>query len=176
MTVRRKVNTRPAPATPGQQKEDKRSASTMPTLCTMGEHHDSRRMRVTLGLGCDRGTSLETLQQAIDHALALAGLHRDAIDEIATIDKKSDEPAMLQLAAVHHWPLRFFSAEALARVEVPSPSETVRQYMGTPAVAEAAALLAANTDMQNLLLEKFKYKGSDGKNATVSIAKRSRHE
>ena len=48
--------------------------------------------------------------------------------------------------------------------------------MGTPAVAEAAALLAADVAMQDLLLEKYKYRGTDGKNATVSIAKRRRRE
>ncbi len=48
----------------------------------------------------------------------------------------------------------------------------MRNYMGTPAVAEAAALLAANTRMRDLLMEKFKHRGTDGKNATVSIAAR----
>jgi len=47
----------------------------------------------------------------------------------------------------------------------------VQKYMGTPAVAEAAALIAANTNMQNLLVEKHKYLGADGKNATISIAR-----
>ncbi|BBA33947.1 putative cobalamin (Vitamin B12) biosynthesis CbiG protein, truncated [Methylocaldum marinum] len=46
--------------------------------------------------------------------------------------------------------------------------ETVRKYMGTPAVAEAAALLASRGE---LVVEKHKYRGPDGKNATVSIAR-----
>lgn len=129
--------------------------------------------RVILGLGCDRGTSLDTLAAAVTQALAAANIHLKSVAGAATIDKKHDEAAILELASQHGWPLRFFSAEALARVEVPSPSETVRTYMGTPAVAEAAALLAAGTHRGDLLLEKFKYKGSDGKHATVSIAKRS---
>lgn len=126
--------------------------------------------QVTLGLGCDRGTSLETLQGAVAQALNSINLSLNAITEIATIDKKSDEPAILALAQHHGWPLRFFSADTLAAVAVPSPSETVRKYMGTPTVAEAAALLAANTHMGNLLLEKYKHLGTDGKNATVSFA------
>jgi len=127
-------------------------------------------MAVMLGLGCDRGTSLITLQTAVDQALALASLDLSAVTGVATIDKKNDEAAILQLAADHSWPLHFYSAERLAQVPVPNPSETVRKYMGTPAVAEAAALLAANASMQALLLEKHKYCGVDGKNATVSIA------
>ncbi|NOZ53001.1 MAG: cobalamin biosynthesis protein [Gammaproteobacteria bacterium] len=132
--------------------------------------------RVTLGLGCDRNASLDTLQATVTQALARAALPQEAITEIATIDKKCDEQSILQLAKQHGWPLRFFSAEALAQVAVPSPSETVRKYMGTPSVAEAAALLAANTHMGDLLVEKHKYRGTDGKNATVSIAKRRNNE
>ena len=131
---------------------------------------------VTLGLGCDRGASLETLQGAVARSLEIARLTFDAVTEVATIDKKSDEQAILLLAAQHGWPLRFFSAAALAQVQVPSPSETVRNHMGTPAVAEAAAMLAADAQIEDLLLEKYKYKGTDGKNATVSIARRSRRE
>ena len=128
--------------------------------------------RVTVGIGCDRGASVETLQDALARALEAVNLDLDVVTALATIDRKRDEPAILSLAAQYGWPLQFFSAEALAQVEVPSPSETVRKYMGTPAVAEAAALLAANTRMDDLLMEKFKHRGGDGKNATVSIALR----
>ena len=54
---------------------------------------------------------------------------------------------------------------------VPNPSATVLKYMGTPAVAEAAALLAAHAGIEQLLVEKHKHRGADGKNATVSIAR-----
>lgn len=127
-------------------------------------------MTVMLGVGCDRDTSLNTLQTAMEQALALAGLDIAAVAGLATIDKKNDEVAILQLAERYGLPLHFYTAEQLALVPVPNPSETVRKYMGTPAVAEAAALLAANATMQALLLEKHKYRGADGKNATVSIA------
>ncbi|MBF6648075.1 cobalamin biosynthesis protein [Methylobacter sp. BlB1] len=127
-------------------------------------------MKVILGLGCDRNTSLATLRTAVEQALAVAGLDQSAVAGAASIDKKNDETAILQLADEHDWPLYFFTAQQLAQVPVPNPSETVRKYMGTPAVAEAAALLAADADMRALLLEKHKYRGEDGKNATVSIA------
>ncbi|CAI8840266.1 MULTISPECIES: cobalamin biosynthesis protein [Methylococcus] len=141
------------------------------TLSPRGEGLGSATLRVILGLGCDRGAAPETLQTAVDEALALAGLNGDAVAGLATIDRKNDEDAILQLAARHGWPLRFYTAEELARVPVPNPSETVRRYMGTPAVAEAAALLAARGGIGDLLLEKHKYRGADGKNATVSIAR-----
>lgn len=132
-------------------------------------------MKVILGMGCDRGTSLQTLEAAIDIALQQANLPREAVQALASIDKKNDEVALLSLAATHGWPLNFYSAQQLSDVEVPNPSEVVRKYMGTPAVAEAAALLAADTDMKNLIVEKIKHRGSDDKNATVSIV-RMNHE
>lgn len=128
-------------------------------------------MKVMIGMGCDRNTSLQTLEIALEQALKLANLQPDSITGLASIDKKNDEAALLKLARKNGWHLHFFTAEELAKVSVPNPSEVVRKYMGTPAVAEAAALLAAKTQMQNLLIEKHKYLGEDGKNATVSIAK-----
>ncbi|MFZ1576564.1 MAG: cobalamin biosynthesis protein [Chromatiaceae bacterium] len=132
--------------------------------------------RVTLGVGCDRGTAPETLRTAVMQALASVNLEPVAVATLATIDKKRDEEAILQLANRQGWPLRLFSAAELAQVPVPNPSATVLAYMGTPAVAEAAALLAANSRMEDLVLEKFKYRGPDGKNATVSIAWSRIHE
>ena len=128
-------------------------------------------MRIVLGIGCDRNVSLPTLQDAVAQALAQAGLTQEEVVVCASIDKKNDELALLQLCTQQGWPLHFYSAGQLAEVEVPNPSEVVRKYMGTPAVAEAAALLAANADMTGLLVEKFKHRGADGKNATVSIAR-----
>lgn len=127
--------------------------------------------KLVLGIGCDRNASLETLTSAVDLALGEINQGRDAVSALASIDKKSDEVALLALAEQQHWPLHFFSAEQLAQVPVPNPSAVVLKYMGTPAVAEAAAILAAKTDMSNLLVEKYKYLGRDGKNATVSIVR-----
>jgi len=128
-------------------------------------------MKVMIGMGCDRNVSLETLRQALAQALWECGLDVSAVAGLASIDKKHDEVALLQLAQLHGWPLYFYPAETLAAIQVPNPSEVVLRYMGTPAVAEAAALKAANAGMANLLVEKHKYCGADGKNATVSIAR-----
>ncbi len=129
------------------------------------------KQNLILGIGCDRNVSLETLNTALDQALEKIKQNRDAVTALASIDKKNDEVALLALAAQQSWPLHFFSAGELAKVDVPNPSAVVMKYMGTPAVAEAAAILAAQTTQEDLLLEKHKYRGTDGKNATVSIVK-----
>lgn len=127
--------------------------------------------KVMVGIGCDRDAGLQTLQDALAQGLKQCGLDNSAVAGLASIDKKQDEPALQQLAAEYGWPLFFYPAEILATIPVPNPSQVVLKYMGTPAVAEAAALLAANAGMQDLLVEKHKHLGADGKNATVSIAR-----
>lgn len=128
-------------------------------------------MNVILGIGCDRGTLVETLDTAIDHALQQVNIDRRAVKMLATIDKKNDEACILAVSEHNNWPIQFYPASELAKVDVPNPSKVVLKYMGTPAVAEAAAMLAANTDATDLLVEKYKYCGSDTKNATVSIVR-----
>ena len=105
-------------------------------------------------------------------ALALAGAQARDVTLAASITLKSDEQGLLSLAHEHGWPLHFYTAQELAAVTVPNPSETVRRYTGTPSVSEAAALLAAGagTPMTALVVEKYKHLGADGRNATVSIA------
>ena len=133
-------------------------------------------MNIAVGLGCDRGTPLATLQQALDEALALAGARLGDVAAAASIDLKADEPCLLALAAKHGWTLTFYTPAQLAAVPVPNPSETVRKYTGSPSVSEAAALLAGSAagqvlPMTALLLEKHKCQGADGRNATVSLAR-----
>lgn len=127
---------------------------------------------ITLGIGCDRGTSVETLKLAVAQALSLAHASLADVVAIASITLKADEVGLLALAAQHGWPLTFYRPDELAAVTVPNPSETVRRHTGTPSVSEAAALLRAGAaDACALLVEKHKLLGADGKNATVSIAR-----
>lgn len=127
-----------------------------------------------LGLGCDRGTPVATLMQAVQEALAQAGGTLGQVQAVASIDLKADEAGLQQLAQLYGWNIRFYPAQVLARVPVPNPSETVRKYTGTPSVSEAAALLAGGGDTplpaSALRVEKHKRRGADGRNATVSVA------
>lgn len=130
-------------------------------------------MKISLGLGCDRGTPAATIAQAIAAALAACGATPADVAAVASIDLKAGEPGLAEIAARHGWHIHFYPAVALATVDVPNPSETVRQYTGSPSVAEAAALLAAAAASPCLLVEKYRLRGPDGRNATVSVARMS---
>ena len=92
-------------------------------------------MKLALGLGCDRGTPLFTVETAIDQALNSAQLSLKQVEKLASIDKKRDEIALLELAEKLALPLHFYTAELLAKVTVPSPSAVVMKYVGTPSVS-----------------------------------------
>ena len=127
--------------------------------------------RLALGIGCDRDTPAATIAQAIAEALAVCGAKLDDVAAVASIDLKADEAGLLEVARAHGWTIRFSAAAELAAVAVPNPSETVRKYTGTPSVSEAAALLVGGGDKSQLLIEKHRLRGPDGRNATVSIAR-----
>ena len=139
------------------------------------EQARAAQLKLALGLGCDRGTPAATIAQAIDTALAHVGAGRADVAAVGSITLKADEAGLLQVALAAGWTLQFYPPAVLAAVTVPNPSETVRKYTGTPSVSEAAALLAAGTDLARdpaaLLVEKHKLRGPDGRNATVSIAR-----
>jgi cobalt-precorrin 5A hydrolase / precorrin-3B C17-methyltransferase len=99
-----------------------------------------------LGLGCERGAA-DTISLARE-VLAAADIAPGAVACIASLDIKSDEPALAALAAELGVPLRVFPATRLEQ-ETPrlsDPSETVFREVGCHGVAEGATLACVGED------------------------------
>jgi cobalt-precorrin 5A hydrolase/precorrin-3B C17-methyltransferase len=122
-----------------------------------------------LGVGCERHTSAELIEQAVSAVLAEHGLAREAVAGLASLDLKGDETGLLALAAAGQWPLRLFAAGTLAEVPVPSPSARVAAEVGTASVAEAASLLAAGP-RATLLVGKRIRRAGPGQRGAVTVA------
>lgn len=116
------------------------------------------------GIGASSGAPGADIANLLASALNSAGLDIASVSEIATVDLKANEPGILELGL----PVRCFSAECLAAIDVPTPSDTVALAVGTPSVAEAAALRAAGPGGE-LVVPKQK-----SSTATVAIARRKR--
>ncbi len=95
-----------------------------------------------VGIGCQRGTSWQLMETAIQQVFFEHQLEESAITGIATIDTKASEVGLLELCRLRHWPLKTFPAEILHTVSVPNPSPIIAQAVGTRSVAEAAAVYA----------------------------------
>ncbi|MFN8076225.1 MAG: cobalamin biosynthesis protein [Kineosporiaceae bacterium] len=100
-----------------------------------------RPATLVVGVGGSRGVSAQEVEETVRAALDGAGLSPASVRALATADVKADEEGIVTAAARLGVPLVTWPAEVLAAVEVPHPSEVVRAAVGTPSVAEAAALL-----------------------------------
>ena len=122
-----------------------------------------------IGIGCERNTSKNLLLRAFENALEESCLAVEAVAGLASIELKNNEPALLALAKKIGRPLRFYNPETLAQVSVPNPSQAVFEAVGTPSVAEAAALLGAEKGGR-LLKKKKIYFPLQGEEGAVTIA------
>ena len=122
---------------------------------------------MVLGLGARSGVPERELAEAVDAALAAAGLHPTGIAVLATLDRRAADSAIIALARRYGWQLVAFPATDLAAVAVPNPSPLVAAAVGSAGVAEAAALLAAGPQAR-LVLTKRAYP-----RVTIAIARSS---
>jgi cobalt-precorrin 5A hydrolase/precorrin-3B C17-methyltransferase len=95
-------------------------------------------------MGCERGTAAEEVTALLSSTLAEASLSPLSLAAIASVDLKADEVALHAVAAHFGVPLRLLSVGELnlERDRVATPSAVVEAEIGTPSVAEAAALKA----------------------------------
>ncbi len=122
----------------------------------------------TVGFGlAHEPDDYEDIYDEIDEAFAARGILPCA-HRYCTIDVKAGEPFVEMLRTEYEEEVTFFSAEELAQVEVPNPSETVAKHVGTPSVCEAAAILGSNHG--KLIIPKVK-----GKNWTAALAIDEKH-
>jgi cobalt-precorrin 5A hydrolase/precorrin-3B C17-methyltransferase len=123
---------------------------------------------LVVGVGASRGAPASEIEALIDAGLAEAGVAVESVRALATIDLKAGEAGIVEVARRHGWPLLTYPAGELSTVDVPNPSEVVRGAVGTPSVAEAAALFGARAAGRGAELVLPKRAGAM---ATVAVAR-----
>lgn len=122
---------------------------------------------LVVGVGASRGAPAEEVLEVIEGALREARVSPRSVASLATVDAKAGEPGILEAAARLGVPVVTYSAEELAAVQVPNPSDAPLAAVGTPSVAEAAALRQGG----ELLVPKRKSAGSPAM-ATCAVVRR----
>lgn len=118
---------------------------------------------IVLGVGCRKGAEYPALLSLLKRTLSETDIHR--VCKIATIDRKSNEPCILQLCEAFKISLETYTPEQLA--EVPGDftgSEFVEHTVGVDNVCERSAAAGGNT----LFLKKT---AADG--VTIAAAERN---
>ncbi len=127
----------------------------LPHLQDQPEMLALRPLDLVVGIGCNRGTSAEEIEQAVRSKLKQSFLAFASIGCVASIDAKQDEVGLLEFAKRNKLPLQFHSAEQLNKVEMQSPiSFHAQKAVGAKGVCEPAALLSAG--LGDLLIRKQK--------------------
>ncbi|CAM3133242.1 cobalamin biosynthesis protein CobE [Pseudomonas floridensis] len=122
------------------------------------------------GLGCRRGCTAQRLRELLEQHLSARGLDVRAVTALASIDLKSQEPGLLELAGQLAVPLVFFNAAQLVYwdLHLTHRSAQVLQTTGCHGVAEGSALaLAAQLGDGSATLLIERQKSSD---ATFALA------
>ncbi|MFD0314169.1 precorrin-3B C(17)-methyltransferase [Streptomyces flavalbus] len=96
---------------------------------------------LVVGVGASRGAPVDEVLGLVEGALSDAGLSARSVAELATVHAKAKEPGIVGAAERLGVPVVTYSAEELSQVEVPNPSDAPLAAVGTPSVAEAAALV-----------------------------------
>ncbi len=121
---------------------------------------------LVVGIGCNRGTSAEEIEEAVTAELESAFLAPDCIACIATITDKADEEGLHRFARRRNLTVEYHAAEDLNAVAVPSEASAhALAAVGAKGVCEPAAILSAGGGP---LLVKKKKRG----NLTIAVAEK----
>lgn len=118
---------------------------------------------IVLGMGCNRGTSSEEIEEVIGTTLHELNFSRKSVKAVCTIDLKKDEQGLLDVVKKYGWEFVYYSPEQLNTVSMQQPSDTVFQYTGAYGVSEPAALLYSGAEKLELVKKK-------SGNVTISVA------
>lgn len=102
---------------------------------------------IILGMGCKRGKSCEEIEQFVLETLEQEQIAIQAVNALATIDLKKEEPGFLQFTEKYGLDFLAYPKEGLK--EIPgffSSSEFVSQTVGVDNVCERAALAACQKE------------------------------
>jgi cobalt-precorrin 5A hydrolase/precorrin-3B C17-methyltransferase len=120
---------------------------------------------LVLGIGSSSGVSADEVLARVEASRQASCLSVLSVGGVATADAKAEEPGLLEACRRRGWSLVTYASDLLAAVEVPNPSDAPARAIGTPSVAEAAALLAGAGG--ELVVEKQK-----SARATVAVVRR----
>lgn len=121
---------------------------------------------VIAGIGCKKGVSAAQIEEAVDLACSRAGVCRESIYKVASIDLKAREQGLLEYCDKYRLERSFYSAEELGRVPgIYSGSEFVACVTGVDNVCERSAVLASGGG--RLIAEKLARNG-----VTVALAQK----
>lgn len=121
-----------------------------------------RPKNVVIGMGCNRGTSAEEIEEVIVSTLAELHISIKSVKALCTIELKKDEAGLLEVVGKYGWEFVYYAPEELNTAKIEAPSDTVFKYTGAYGVSEPAVRLYTGSEHLELVKKK-------SGNVTISI-------
>ncbi len=122
-----------------------------------------RPKNLVAGIGCNSGTSAEEISDTVTRTFESRNLSLLSVRAIATLDRKGNEPGLMEFAKRIGLDITCYTPEEINSVKGVTKSDAALRATGARAVAEPAALLASGND--TLLVPKQKIG-----NVTIAVA------
>lgn len=121
-----------------------------------------------LGVGCKRNAGQAAIEKAFRAICAEANLDEAAVGLVCSIDRKADEPGLLEFCKAHGLPFETYTAEQLRQAEGSFCSSAfVRETTGVDNVCERSAVLGSGGTLY--------VKKHAGSGVTMAVALRPFH-
>ncbi len=122
-----------------------------------------------LGVGCRKDCNPKGITDYLATEIKGLNIAMASIRDVSSIDLKKDEALLKDIQAyLKDVPVNIYSADELRDIEVPNPSQKVKEVTSVPSVSEATAIKSASGG--SLILEKQKGVLSPGNDFTFAIA------
>lgn len=122
-----------------------------------------------LGVGCRKDCDPEGITGYLSTEINGLNIAMSSIKDISSIDLKKDEALLEDIQVfLKNIPVNIYSADELKDIEVPNPSQKVKEVTSVSSVSEATAIKSAHGG--SLILEKQKAVLSLGNDFTFAIA------
>ncbi len=120
---------------------------------------------LTLGMGCRKDKEAEAIERAADRCMEEADVFLQAVEQLASISLKKNEPGLLAYAEKNKLPFRTWDSRELMEVQGDfTPSPFVKKITGADNVCERSAVLG--TSDGTLIKRKS---GEDGVTTALAI-------
>lgn len=107
------------------------------------------RKNIVLGIGCRKDYDSSYMSDNVKKSLEKNNLHRQSVIEISTVEIKSKEKAILDLAEEYNCKLKIYTIEEISKVEhLFDGSDFVKRTIGVKAVSDPCVHLSGGEILQ----------------------------
>ena len=113
------------------------------------------RPKIYLGIGCNRDTPLEQIEESVELFLEKYSLIVEDIKAIGSFEAKKDEVGLLEFAKKENLPIEFYNKDDINALQNEFSNSASTKFFGVKGVAEPSAILAS--EYRELIIKKEVY-------------------